>query len=191
MTALPQPPHLLTVAEFAALGEDETVRYELQEGVLVMSPSPAPDHNIASGELFFQVRPQLPPDLRAIQDTDIDLELVPADDPGFARRPDLAVIRGSALDRVRNQGGLLCAADVVLAVEIVSPGSKRMDYVIKRGEYADAGIPHYWIIDLGEPASLATFHLADEFGYLEGGEHSGTFRAVEPFEITIDLDALN
>jgi Uma2 family endonuclease len=30
-----------------------------------------------------------------------------------------------------------------LVVEIVSPGSHRTDHVIKRGEYADAGIPHY------------------------------------------------
>ncbi|MGI9092850.1 MAG: hypothetical protein ACR2FF_05285 [Mycobacteriales bacterium] len=41
MTALPAPPgRLLTIAEFAALGEDDRYRWELQEGNLVMSPSP-------------------------------------------------------------------------------------------------------------------------------------------------------
>lgn len=56
MTALPQPqvdgePHLLTVAEYAALGETEPGYTELQEGRLLMSPSPRPVHNIASLEL--------------------------------------------------------------------------------------------------------------------------------------------
>jgi hypothetical protein len=27
-----------------------------------------------------------------------------------------------------------------------------MDHVIKRGEYADTGVPHYWIVDL-DPTS--------------------------------------
>jgi len=41
VTALPAPPgRLLTIAEFAALGEDDRYRWELQEGNLVMSPSP-------------------------------------------------------------------------------------------------------------------------------------------------------
>lgn len=45
MTALPLPPQRLplTVADYVALGEDpDGVRYELQEGNLVMSPKPAP-----------------------------------------------------------------------------------------------------------------------------------------------------
>jgi hypothetical protein len=43
-TALPlQPPRLLTVAGFAALPENGDARYELQEGALVMSPSPLPE----------------------------------------------------------------------------------------------------------------------------------------------------
>ncbi|MCA4995831.1 Uma2 family endonuclease [Tsukamurella tyrosinosolvens] len=40
------------------------------------------------------------------------------------------------------------AADVLLAVEVLSPGTRRVDLVMMRSEYADAGIPHYWIVDL-------------------------------------------
>ena len=40
-----------------------------------------------------------------------------------------------------------------------------MDNVIKHGEYGDAGIPHYWILDLVAPTSMHVWHLADEFGY--------------------------
>ena len=50
MTAVPEPPgRLLTVDAYAALGEDDRYRSELQEGNLVISPSPAPDHMIVMG----------------------------------------------------------------------------------------------------------------------------------------------
>jgi hypothetical protein len=61
---------------------------------------------------------------------------------------------------------------------------------MKHGEYADAGIPHYWIVDLDEPVSLLACHLAGEFGYVDGGAVTGVFRAAEPFPVEIDLDAL-
>lgn len=61
MTSVPEPPgHLLTIADYAALGEDDRYRWELQEGNLVMSPSPTPRHMIASGELRDQLKRQLP-----------------------------------------------------------------------------------------------------------------------------------
>jgi Uma2 family endonuclease len=82
------------------------------------------------------------------------------------------------------------AADVVLAVEVLSPGSRRLDRVLKRAEYADAGIPHHWIVDLDEPASLIACHLAGEFGYVEDGAVTGVFRTTEPFPVEINLDAL-
>jgi Uma2 family endonuclease len=82
------------------------------------------------------------------------------------------------------------ASDVLLAVEVVSPGSRRTDHVMKRAEYADAGIPHYWIVDLDEPMSLLDCHLAGEFGYVDGGAVTGVFRTIEPFPLEIDLETL-
>ncbi len=49
-------------------------------------------------------------------------------------------------------------------MEIVSPGSKRMDYLVKRREYADAGIPNYWVVNLEQAPSLLAHRLADEPG---------------------------
>src|SRR5437899_8554353 len=83
MTALTQPPgRLLTIADYAALGEDDRNRWELQEGNLVMSPSPTPRHMVAAAELYSQLRSQLPADLRAVPDVDLDVQLVPYGQPG-------------------------------------------------------------------------------------------------------------
>ena len=197
MTALPEDmknsagePHLFTVAEYAELGESESGYTELQEGRILMSPSPSPNHNHASLRLAMQFVDQLPADLEVIQDVDIDLELVPYGDPGFSRRPDMVVIPRSARERVSDEGGMLKASEVVVVMEIVSPGSKRMDRVVKRGEYEDAGIPHYWIVDLNHPISLVACHLADEVGYQDPGDVVGEFTTSVPFPVTLKLDGL-
>lgn len=191
MTAVPEPPgRLLSVDAYTALGEDDRYRSELQEGNLVMSPSPAPDHMIVMGKLFMQLDEELPSGLQVIPDVDVDLELAPRGKPGFVRRPDLVVVRRSALDRVRRDGGILRACELLVVVEIVSPGSDRTDHVIKRGEYADAGIPHYWIVDLDGPVTLIDCHLAGEFGYQDPGPVTGRFVTTEPFPVSLRLDGL-
>lgn len=125
-----------------------------------------------------------------IQDVDIDLQLAPTDQPGQSRRPDLIVVDRVAVDRVDDEGGLLRAREVHLVVEIVSAGSRRMDHVIKRGEYADAGIPHYWIVDLDQPVTLVACHLAGAFGYQDAGSDTGVVNISEPYELTVNLDQL-
>jgi Uma2 family endonuclease len=191
MTALPdQPGPMLTIAEFAALPEDDRHRWELQEGSLVMSPSPSARHMRAEFRLASQLEPQLPAHLEIIGDVDIDLGLVPAGRPGHARRPDLIVIEAGTIDRAEDEGRLIRATEVRLIVEIVSPGSVRMDHVIKRGEYADAGIGHYWIIDLDTPVSLLACHLGGDLGYVDDGAITGKHNATAPFPVTIELDRL-
>lgn len=183
-------PHPLTVAEYLEIGEVELGYTELVEGALLMSPSPVPDHNAAIVELWFQLRTQLPPGFEAIPDMDVDLQLAPPTAPGTVRRPDLIVATREARLRVRREGGLIRAAEVALAIEILSPGSGRTDNVVKRFEYAEAGIPHYWILDITEPVSLLACHLAGEFGYVDDGPTTGRFTATAPFPVEIDLDAL-
>lgn len=184
------PPHLLTVAEYLEIGEIELGYSELVEGRLLMSPSPEPRHSIAGSELWLQVRSQLPPHLRAVQDIDIDLGLAAPRAPGSVRRPDLVVTTNDALRRVDREGGVIRASEVLLVVEILSPGSVRTDQIVKRGEYADSGVPHYWIIDISGPVSLLACHLAGEFGYADSGVVAGTFTTTEPFPLGLDLDAL-
>lgn len=191
MTAIPVPPnHLLTVAEYAALGEVESGYTELLEGRLLMSPSPTPDHTFASVALVSQLLPQVPDGVLVLPDIDVDLELAPTRQPGFSRRPDLVLVEQDALFRVRAEGGLFRASEVLVIAEIVSPGSRRIDNVIKLGEYADAGIPHYWIIDIVPPVSLVACHLAGEFGYQQASAVTGEFTTTVPFPITVSVDRL-
>jgi Uma2 family endonuclease len=189
VTALP-PAHLLTIDEYAALGEDEHGRTELMEGNLVMSLSPTPNHQVAGLRLAMQLTQQLPPEYEPILDVDVNLELVPADQPGTSRRPDVVVIRQTARQRVTVHGGLLRAADVLVAVEVVSPGSRRIDRIVKRAEYADAGIPHYWIVDLDAPVSLVACRLEPGVGYRDEPAATGTYTTDDPFPIRLDLDQI-
>lgn len=183
-------PRLLTVAEYLALGETELGYDELVEGRVFVSPSPGPDHNRAVCRVAVQVEPQLPPELEVLLDLDVDLELAPPDAPGFTRRPDLIVARRSARQRVRQEGGIIRAPEVVVTAEFVSPGSRRTDHVAKRADYADAGIPHYWIVDLDNPISLVACHLGGELGYVDGSAVTGIFSTTEPFPVRLDLGAL-
>lgn len=190
MSALPlQPPRLLTTIEFAELPEDTDARYELQEGSIVMSPRPRPRHQLCLRRLGSQVAEQLPAELEILPEVDVDLELTPASRPGFVRAPDLVVVRRDVLARVESRG-LIRAAEVVLAVEITSPGTGRMDTVVKHGEYADAGIPHYWIVTLEDSVALTRCHLGGEFGYIDAAPVTGPVSFDEPFPVALDLAAL-
>jgi Uma2 family endonuclease len=182
--------HPLTVAEYLAIGEVEPGYTELAEGRLELSPSPRFRHSRACSKLWSKLDEQLPPEFVAVEDIDVDLQLVPADQPGTVRRPDVIVAQRSANERVDREGEVYRASDVVIAIEVVSPGSRRLDRRTKRGEYADAGIPHYWIVDLDEPVSLVACHLAGELGYMDPGAATGVFCTTEPFPVAIDLDAL-
>jgi Uma2 family endonuclease len=191
MTALPlQRPQLLTAAEFAALPEVTDGRYELQEGRVVMSPSPVPEHQLCRHRLQVQLDPQVPAGLCLLPAVDVDLGLVPPTMPGFVRNPDIVVVTFSGFERHNRDGGLLRADEIVLAVEIMSDGSRRTDRTIKHDEYADAGIPHYWIIDFDSRPALTACHLAGESGYIDAAPVSGTFTADEPFPVRLDLDRL-
>ncbi len=179
----------LTAAEYTALPDLEG-RFELQEGAIVVVASPVPDHQNCLVELAVQLRAQAPPSLRTLVGVDIDLELVPASGPGTVRVPDLVIITEASFLRVRDEGGLLRAADVQLALEIFSPSTRRTDTMIKRAEYADAGIGHYWMIDLRDGPTLTGCHLAGEFGYVGDTPVRGVFTSADPFPVRIDLDRL-
>ncbi len=77
-----------------------------------------------------------------------------------------------------------------LYVEVLSPGTRRVDTRVKHDEYADAGIPHYWMVDLAAGAALTVCHLGGAFGYVDAEPVTGTFTTDVPFPATVDLSAL-
>ena len=109
-----------------------------------------------------------------------------AEHPPIVRVPDLVVTRaGGPEERLE-------ASDVLLAVEVISPGSRNVDLCLKPFEYAEAGIPHYWLVDLDPPApSITVFHLgAPGEGYVEGPATTGELVTTVPFRLRIDIPAL-
>lgn len=150
-----------------------------------MFPNSSIDHSVASMHLIMQLVGQLPDDLEVIRAVDVNLELAPPDKPGHVRRPDLFVAQ-----RQNTEDGLIKASEIVLVVEILSWSSRDTDTVAKRREYAKAGIPFYWIIDLEEQVSLAPMRLAGESGYQEMPVETGVYEADAPFPLKIQVDRL-
>ena len=173
----------MTLDEWIALPEDNTYRYELQEGVLLVSPRAARRHQLASQRLSQQLDGQLPVDRESVLDIAV---VVRAEYPPIVRVPDVVVTRvGGPEDR-------LAASDVLLAVEIISPGSRNVDLHLKPCEYAEAGIPHYWIVDLDPPApSITVCHLGlPDVGYVEAPAVTGQLDTTVPFSLRINIPAL-
>ena len=184
MTALSWPDHLLTLEEWDELPADEHGRSELVDGVLVVTPSAAPAHQRVIKRLSRQLDAGL--EVHGWETTlDVDVLLVAAFPP-LVRRPDLVVTRVDVLDAGLKR---FTAADVMLAIEVVSPGSVRVDRMHKLAEYAEAGIPHYWIVDIEDAPRLEAFTLVDGT-YEKVAEGGGVVQLSHPAPVTIDLDQL-
>lgn len=184
MTALPYDfKRRYTVEEFAELPMDRSARYELQEGTLILSPRPSRPHVIVIGELYAQLRQQLSAtDLVAIPDVDVHLEPLPA----TVRVPDLVIVRAEVLEQDEH---LTPSSGTVVAVEVLSPGSVRTDTVIKPMEYADAGIPYFWLIDPQPPVTATVYRLVDG-EYEESQRAEKVLEVDEPCPLRIELDEL-
>jgi len=61
--------------------------------------------------------------------------------------------------------------------------------VHKVADYAEAGIPYYWIVDIEDAPRLEAFTLVDG-AYKKVAEGSGTLQLAEPAPVTIDLEHL-
>jgi Uma2 family endonuclease len=181
--ALPIPRELMTLDGWDALPEDNSAHYELQEGVLVVSPKPARRHQLAVTRLAAQMERQLPLDWDAVPDFEV---VVQAEGPATVRAPDLVIVRADGPE------SRVAAGDVLLAVEIISPGSRKIDTHMKPFEYSEAGIPHYWVVDLDPPApSITVYGLgAPDDGYVESQTATGELVVHEPFDLRIDIGAL-
>lgn len=179
MSSLTWPDHLLSLAEWADLPVPEDRHYELVDGVLLVSPRPSGRHQRAIMRLAAAIDAQLPRDLTALPEAEL---VIDAGTVATVRVPDILVTRYDLVEQhnlVRYGAG-----DVLLVVEIVSPGSRSTDRVSKVAEYANAGIASYWILDL--EAGTITVLQAEEGVYVPLSQ-TGIAEVTTPVPLRIDL----
>lgn len=172
MTSLPRS-RSLTAADLAALPDDGH-RYELVDGTLVVTPSPAVPHQRAVLRLGAALLAACPPELEVMT---APLDIGVSDDTVL--QPDLLVATREALS------GRRLVEVPLLAVEVLSPSTRLVDLNLKRAAFERAGVASYWVVDTDLP-SIAAWELVDG-AYVDraGAVGAELFRAREPFAFRV------
>ncbi|MEP9392233.1 MULTISPECIES: Uma2 family endonuclease [Gordonia] len=163
----------LTRADLDA-APDDGWRYELIDGVLIVSPAPRPRHQRAIRDLFLRVHAACPADLEVLF---APLDVILSENTVI--QPDLLVAPRAAF----TDDGL--PGPPVLAVEVLSPSTRGVDLLLKKERLQRAACAHYWVVDPDEPSILA-WELIDG-AYREVGRVTGedTFTVERPFPVSV------
>lgn len=174
MTSLIPTGRPFTVADLEAMPDDGN-RYELIDGVLVVSPSPSWEHQEMDAALFIAMRAACPRELRVLMapfavQTAFDSEV----------QPDILVTRFTDLRSTH-----LPVAPLMVG-EVLSRSTQLHDRNTKKAHYERMGVPVYWLLDPTEPGSLTVFELGPG-GYVETvhvvGDEEHAARL--PFPVTV------
>ena len=129
----------LSFEEFLRLPDDDN-SYELNEGELLVTPSPTPSHNVVRIRLTLAIKSFVKGhDLGLVLD-ETDFRLA----PNTVRRPDVAflsrpMLQGFDCDRSPIEGA------PTLAIEIISPSNSAQDMLLKVHQYIDSGCQAVWV----------------------------------------------
>lgn len=172
MSVMPREASEWTVHDLDLLPEDG-LRYELLDGTLLVSPAPTRRHQRATLELGARLHAVCPPEMEVL--------VAPLDwrpDDRTSLQPDVLVLGDRDLSTA-------AADSMILAVEVLSPSTRRKDAVYKRSKYEDSGIASYWIVDPAVPSILALDLV--EGRYVTVGEAIGDEAVTleKPFPVTI------
>jgi Uma2 family endonuclease len=153
---------------------DDGLRYEIVDGELLVSPAPRVAHQVCVKNLLLAIAPALPDHLDVLPapvDWYISETTVVEPDLLVFRRADVGPRR---LDRTP-----------VLAIEVLSAGTRRRDRGVKLRAYQAAGLPWYWLVDPDEPG-LTVLQLVER-RYLERARASGDepYAATDPVTVTV------
>lgn len=132
---------------------DDGNRYEVVHGVLLVTPAPSGWHQLVLGRLHARLRAYLEPLGRG--DTVL---FSPADiswDEETLVQPDLFVFPPHEWT-----GEWRAIQTLLLAVEVLSPSSRRADRVVKRRLYQEQRVETYWVLD-GDARSVDVWHADD------------------------------
>jgi Uma2 family endonuclease len=161
---------------------DDGQRYEVIDGLLLVTPAPVPRHQRAVGELFFVLRCAVP--------ASMEVFVAPLDYRPTARRslqPDVLVTRRDAVGETN-----LTVAPLLIA-EVLSPATRARDPVLKRVVYAESGVASYWLVDPHpEKPSITVLELDADGDYRETAKVLGDqpLTVQRPFPVTIVTLAL-
>ena len=129
--------------EFQKMQEvaDETVRYELDEGELVVTPSPTARHNIVRYNLRHALTVFVKTHSLGLVLDETDFRL----SANTVRKPDVAFIAQDRMENLDLHHSPLSAAPS-LAVEIISPTNRTQDTTKKVRQYLAAGCHSVWLV---------------------------------------------
>ncbi|MGQ4601041.1 Uma2 family endonuclease [Nocardia sp. R6R-6] len=139
-------PAPITVEIWKKLPEDFCRLVEVVNGEAVRGESPTRPHQKSARRIADFVEAAAEAHVGRYRDgcldVDMDFDVLLWELPRVTiRRPDIALFECAPAE-VRP----LPASMVKLVVEVVAPGTERVDTVHKLAEYATAGIPWYWIV---------------------------------------------
>ena len=171
----------MTAEQYFAL-EDDGYKYELIDGVVVMSPSPTPRHQAVAmeivGQLYMYLRDH--PVGHILAETDVQLGEGP-NGRDLVYRPELVFIATERWPEMRDR--LVGPPDV--GVEIISPTSRRMDTETKRNDYERIGVREYWLLD--PERNAMTFYRLEGDRFAESAFSGEAFVSQAVPGFTLDL----
>jgi Uma2 family endonuclease len=132
---------LLTIGQYNALEEPAGVRYELDRGELIVTPSPVPMHNIICGDLYKRLSVRVEEHNLGQVLYEVDVRL----GEDTVRRPDVIFF---ARERIKDidfdQVPVPIAPDLV--IEVVSKNDQPDDLMFKVRQYLEAGVRAVWLL---------------------------------------------
>lgn len=137
--------------EYLGVSDRSNRLIELSNGKLEVLEMPTDPHQYTVGELLFRLKLFLQAHpLGEVRVAPLPVRLW----PGKFREPDVMYLSGAHLDRITPE--YWGVPDLV--IEVHSPGSLNRDKRIKYHEYAQAGIPEYWMVDV-EAKTIDVYRL--------------------------------
>ena len=163
-----------TVDDLEAMPDDGK-RYELIDGMLIVSPAPIPRHQKVVGKLIVLLDAACPDGMHVFPGP---LSVRPSNSTEL--QPDVLVARHADLT------DKLLPVAPLLAVEVLSPSTALYDLTLKKAAYARLGAPSYWVIDPQQPR-LTVYELDGEGRYQQVAEVKGedAFEAQRPFPVRV------
>jgi Uma2 family endonuclease len=160
-------PEPITVEVWRNLPDAFRRQVELVNGQVVRCDTPTQAHQTAAARIVAMLDAAAEAHMRknpgTCMDTNGDFDVLLWEVPETTiRSPD-----GALFDCAPNDTRPLPAHLIKVIVEVVSPGSRKADRIDKMAEYAEAGIPFYWLVWLdGNHVLSIDVHVLDHtLGY--------------------------